>query len=107
MAERPDLVAGHDAQPVATIGWRRREDLSAAGELLLHKGPATEDASIGKIAYPATQKLRQWDLALLLLENLLGALYLNDGTRFGSGCSGLEKQLTIFPARVSPTALCS
>jgi carbohydrate-selective porin OprB len=28
--------------------------LPAAGELFLHKGPATEDASIGKIAYPAT-----------------------------------------------------
>jgi hypothetical protein len=48
--------------------------LFATGELFLHKGPATEDASIGKIAYPATQKLRQWDLALLLLENFLRKL---------------------------------
>jgi hypothetical protein len=53
IAERPDLVFGNDASPVATMGLRRRDDLSAAGELLLHKGPATEDASIGKIAYPA------------------------------------------------------
>jgi hypothetical protein len=49
----------------------RSNNLSAAGELFLHKGPATEDASIGKIAYAATQKLREWDLALLWLENIL------------------------------------
>jgi hypothetical protein len=65
--------------------------LFATGELFLHKGPATEDASIGKIAYPATQKLREWDLALLLLENFLGKLHINDCTRFGSCGSGLEK----------------
>ena len=76
--------------------------MSAAGELFLHEGSATEDASIGKIAYPTTQKLRQWDLALLLLENFMGNLHVNDCTRFGSCCSGVEKQLTIFPARVSP-----
>ena len=41
--------------------------MSAAGDLFLHKGPAAEDAPIGKIAYTATQKFAEWDLALLLL----------------------------------------
>ena len=91
IAERPDLVTGNDSQPVTTIGLRRSDDLSAAGELFLYKGPATKDASIRKIAYPATQKLPERDLALLMLENFLSKLHINDCTRFRSSCPGLEK----------------
>jgi hypothetical protein len=98
-------VTSNDAQPVATIGLGRSNHLSTAGELFSHKGLATEDASIGKIAETATQKFRERDLALLLMKNFLGRLHINDGSGFGSGCSGSEKQLTIFPARLFPTAL--
>jgi hypothetical protein len=75
--------------------------LSTAGELFSHKGLATEDAAIGKVADTATQKLRERDLALLVLENFLGPRHINHSTGFGSSRSGLEKQLPIFPARIS------
>ena len=52
IAEYPDLVTRSQAQPEATIGLGRSNHLSAAGELFLHKGSATKDASIGKVAYP-------------------------------------------------------
>ena len=105
IAEHPDLVTSDDAQRVATIGLGRSDGLSAAGELFSHKGLAAEDASIGEIADTATQKLRERDHTLLLMENFLCKLHINACTGFVIDRSRLEKQLAIFPAHAFPAAL--
>jgi hypothetical protein len=55
IAQDPELIAANHGQAVGSIGSRQSGELAAAGELLLHKGSATQDAAIGEITYSAAR----------------------------------------------------